>query len=44
MVTNIMLIDIDGYRHNYKGFCENFIYLMPIKRGRTTDVMRWRSR
>ena len=30
--------DVGGYRHNIKGFCENFTFLKFIKRGRTTII------
>ena len=31
-------MDVDGYRHNNKGFCENFTFLKSISRGRMTII------
>ena len=31
-------MDVGGYRYNNKGFCENFIFLKFINRGRTTII------
>ena len=36
MVTRMKSMDVDRYRYNCKGLCENFIYLKSIKRGRMT--------
>ena len=30
---------VNGCRHNNKGFCENFIFLKSINRGRTTIIV-----
>ena len=32
-------MDVGGYRHNNKGFCENFTFPKSINRGRTTDEL-----
>ena len=34
-VTHIRSIDVRGYRHNNKGFYENFTFLKSINKGRT---------
>ena len=31
-------MDVGGYRHNNKGFCENFTFPKSINRGRTTII------
>ena len=33
MVLHVRSMDVSGYRHNYEGFYERFIYLMFIKKG-----------
>ena len=37
-VTHIRSMDVGGYRHNNKGFCENFTFRKSINRGRTTII------
>ena len=34
-VRHVRSIDVGGYQHNNKGFCENFIFPKSINRGRT---------
>ena len=34
----IRFVDISRYKHNYVGFCENFIYPMSINKERTTTT------
>ena len=38
-------MDVRGYRHNNKGFCENFTFPKSINRGRITivEVPMWRD-
>ena len=36
MVTHIRFMDVGGYRHNYEGFYEKYIYQMSVNRGRMT--------
>ena len=37
-ITHIRSMGVGGYRHKYKGFCENFAFPKSINKERTTII------